>query len=112
MTRHVQKIGLLRHRVEIQQATRTQDSYGDAIETWSTIATVWASVEPISGRELWQAQQAQADVTHTITIRVDSSTPILPEHRVKWGSRIFHVESALTIEEVGRFRVLTTKEQV
>ena len=46
------RIGTLRHRVELQEPVENQDGYGEAERTYTTYATVWASVEPLSGREL------------------------------------------------------------
>src|SRR5512143_2305375 len=63
------RIGKLRHRVTIEQVAETQDADGAGLETWSTYATVQASIEPISGREYFAAQSTQADVTHRIVLR-------------------------------------------
>jgi SPP1 family predicted phage head-tail adaptor len=61
--------GLLRHRFVIKTAIETKDSFGGTVETQITFATVWASIEPLSGRELLQAQQVQAEVTHRVRMR-------------------------------------------
>lgn len=48
---------------------------------WSTFAEVWASVEPLQGREYWNAQQTQSDITHKVRMRwlegVDSKMQIV-----------------------------------
>ena len=46
--------GQLRHRVTIQQATETTDGFGGVTQAWATFATVWAAVEPLTGREYLQ----------------------------------------------------------
>jgi len=38
-------------------------------KTPETYATVWAKPEALSGRELWQAQQASSTVTWRFTVR-------------------------------------------
>ncbi|WP_395585520.1 head-tail adaptor protein, partial [Pseudomonas syringae group genomosp. 7] len=43
--------GTLRHRVLIQQQVTTRDSDGIEQTSWVDVATVWASVEPLSARE-------------------------------------------------------------
>lgn len=40
--------GKLRHRITIQRETVTRDEYGSEVKTWDDLATVWASVEPLS----------------------------------------------------------------
>lgn len=61
--------GDLRHRVLIQQQVTTRDDDGVSHTTWVDVATVWASVEPLSAREFIQSGQTQAAVTARITIR-------------------------------------------
>lgn len=64
------KSGKLRHRVTIQRPVSTQDPQtGAQVIDWQTIATVWASVEPLSVREFIQSQATQSEVTARITIR-------------------------------------------
>ncbi|WP_313319585.1 phage head closure protein [Stenotrophomonas sp.] len=61
--------GELRHRVLIQQHVTTRDDDGVAHTAWTDVATVWASVEPLSAREFIQSGQTQAAITARITIR-------------------------------------------
>ncbi len=69
------KAGALRHRVVVQQDTgTTQDAQGHVTESWATYATRWASIEPLSARELWNARQLQPDITHRVRMRWDSLT--------------------------------------
>jgi len=70
--------GRLRHRVRIEQSVLVVDSNGDAIQDpntgettneWVEVATVWAAIEPISGREFIQSQSTQSQITARIVIR-------------------------------------------
>lgn len=64
--------GKLRHRVTIKAVSNTQDSFGDEsidTEVWTTVATVWADVKPLLGKELIQAQQLHLETTHQVTLR-------------------------------------------
>ena len=63
------KAGSLRHRVTIQRLTITQGPSGDLVETWADVATLWGAVEPLSGREYWQAQQVAAETSIRVRIR-------------------------------------------
>lgn len=84
-------IGSLRHRVTVQQRTSppTRDSFGEPIQVWSNVAGVWASVEPLTGRELFQAQQVRADLTHRIALR--GFAGLNAAERILWGSRVFNL---------------------
>lgn len=61
--------GGLRHRVLIQQQATNRDDDGVQTTMWVDVATVWASIEPLSAREFIQSGQTQAAVTARITIR-------------------------------------------
>ncbi|MGW8180402.1 MAG: phage head closure protein, partial [bacterium] len=41
----------LRSRITIQTPTRTANSYGEPIETFSTYAIRWAEIKMVTGRE-------------------------------------------------------------
>ncbi len=102
------RIGPLRHRVALQSATSSLDEYGGAGLSFSTDATVWASVEPISGRELISAQQQHAETTHRIRVRY--TTNVTQESRIVWESRIFEVVSLIDNKEKKRMIELMCKE--
>ena len=103
--------GKLRHIIEIQEPTRVQDSTGDPIATWATIATRRASIAPLSGRELTNALQVSAEVTHKITIR-GQGLSVSPTYRILFGERIFEIVSSLNTEEKGLEIILLAIERV
>lgn len=78
-------------RVTLEQVTTAKDSYNQGVETWSTLATVWAAIAPVRGREAFAARQFSSEEQYTITInyRADVTTKM----RVKYGSRYFRIES-------------------
>ncbi len=75
------RAGRLRHRVQIQERVETtRDEHGGISPTWSTIATVSASVEPLRGRELFEAQQVQERTT--IRVRMRHYPGLTTKHRL------------------------------
>ena len=63
-------VGRLRHRVRIERLDEsTRDASQAVVPTWVTTATVWASVEPIGGREAMVNGQVQANATHRVVMR-------------------------------------------
>lgn len=92
--------GRLRHRIVIQSPTETINSYGEREQTWATFATVWASIEPMRGRELLEAQQINAELSVKIRIRYLAS--VKPKYRISWDSRTFEINSIANIEERDR----------
>lgn len=89
--------GQLRHRVTLQSASQSTDSYGQVTLTWSDTATVWASVQPLQGREAERAKQIHKDVTHNVTIRYRSG--VSTAQRFKLGSRYLNILSVLNTDE-------------
>lgn len=63
------KSGKLRHRVVIETRNDQQSSSGAVTVVWEYLATVWASVEPLSVREFIQSQATQSEITARIMMR-------------------------------------------
>jgi len=104
------KIGKLRHRVKIQAYTAGRDSFGAEEHVWMDVATVWASVTPVSGKEYFASAQTNTEVSTKITMRYKSG--ITPKMRVVLGARIFEIISALNFEERSVELNLMCKESV
>jgi SPP1 family predicted phage head-tail adaptor len=86
----------LRHRVTLQQRVAGVDALGQAVETWATLAEVWAAVEPLRGRELFAAAQAQAPTTVRITVRYLAG--LTAAARVLWEGKAHDVEAVIDVE--------------
>ena len=95
------RAGLLDRRVTLKRRVETVDSSRQAVISYWPIATVWARVEPLGGREGFGQQQwvATGDVRFTIRWRGD----VTPLHRVLHDGRVFDV---MTVAEEGRREAL------
>jgi SPP1 family predicted phage head-tail adaptor len=103
--------GRLRHLISIQQQTTTQDSYGEAVNTWTDVyANIWASVEPLQGREFFSGEKFQSEITHRIRMRYKSG--LLPKQRVKFGTRYFYVTDIINPQERNKELQLMAKELI
>jgi SPP1 family predicted phage head-tail adaptor len=91
------RAGKLRHEIEIQQPSETQDAYGEPTGSWSTFAAVRASVEPLQGREFFASQQMQAEVTTRFRIRWISG--VSPSMRILFGTRLFNISAVINPDE-------------
>lgn len=64
------KASKLRHRITIQELTGGRDADGDPIaEQWQDKLTVWASLEPLSVKDVLSAQTANSKTTARAVIR-------------------------------------------
>jgi len=104
------KIGELRHRVTIQEKVVTVDAYGGEVITWSTVATVWAAVEPLWGREFLEGRRQENEISTRIRIRYREG--LTPSMRVVWGFRAFDIESVIERESRRREIWLMCRELV
>lgn len=91
------RAGLLRHKIEIQEKVTRRSATGGEQITWEPYCYSWASISPLSGREYFQARQAQATISHKMIMRYQSG--IKPYHRVSWGERIFDINAILNENE-------------
>jgi SPP1 family predicted phage head-tail adaptor len=104
--------GDLRHRVKWQRlVTGTRDQMNIPIESWETIATLWADVRPISGKLQFVAQQLQATTTHRIALR--GGRDVRPSDRFLFGTttRALHVDSAYRVDEQNAWTIVMATEK-
>jgi len=103
------QIGKLRHKADFKHLTQsTQNTYGEAQDTWTIYATQWISIEPLRGRELMLAQQVNAEVTLRVKARYNSAT-LVTDQIIK-GSRTLEIISIVNPEERNEQMELLCKE--
>jgi SPP1 family predicted phage head-tail adaptor len=90
------RAGRLDRLITIQQLTSTRDAvFGSEVQTWSTLAQVWADVRDLSGREFVQARQTGTQITTELTIR--HRTDVTPKQRVLVDGRTLEINNVLQI---------------
>lgn len=87
----------LDRRMALQSVTTVADALGGRTSTWATTTSVWASLDPLGGREAIQAQALQSTLSHRVRIRY--RTDVTPQQRLVYGARTFEI---LTVREIGR----------
>lgn len=100
----------LRHRITIQENISVKDSFGAETPNWTDVASVWASIEPLSGKEFFAAQQINAEVNTKITMRYREG--IKPEMRVVFNERMFNIISVINENERNISLILMAKESI
>ncbi|MEO8630202.1 MAG: phage head closure protein [Betaproteobacteria bacterium] len=91
------RAGALDRRVVIDSAIDTQDATtGEPIRSWGLLATVWASIEPIRGREATIDAGLLAEMDTRITIRYAVALTGLSEndrvrHTVNGIEKIYNI---------------------
>lgn len=108
--------GKLDRRITIQQATVTRGAGGGETRSWTTLATVWANVRPMSGREFVAGQrtgggtttQQLGEVTTTFQIRYRSD--VVEKMRISYDSKTYNIRAVLPSEDRKRFLTLACTE--
>lgn len=96
--------GKLRHRVTIQGQSVGQDSNGNVTIKWLDVATVWASIEPLSAKEFTQSAAVQNRVVARVVIRYRAD--VLPSMRLVHSpltgpQRLYNIEGVLADKDSG-----------
>lgn len=95
------RAGQLRHKLSIERPqTETTASGHTKISSYDCIGTMRASIEPLRGREMLQAQQVNAETTHRIRAR--HRKDIRTSDRLTKDGRVFEIESILNVDERNR----------
>jgi SPP1 family predicted phage head-tail adaptor len=105
--------GTLGRRIKIQRPSTVKDSLGAPSRTWIDVATVWADIQPLSGREAVIASRISAELSHQITVRYQSifdNPQLVAQYRVLYRSRIFNIHSALNEDEKRVLVILLASE--
>lgn len=76
-------------RIEYKELVETQSDLGEVIRNWVLFKELWASVEPIRGREFYESAHTQSEVTHRIRhLYVEGLKPTM---EVRLGDRVFEI---------------------
>ena len=97
------RAGRMIHTITLERRSSGQDSTGQPVDTWATLATVRADIQPIKGNEYFAGSGERADITHRSRIWYQAALSTLSAgDRAVFGSRIFDIEGALNPDERNR----------
>ena len=110
--------GRMRDRSTFQIYNGATDSHGDIRddldENWTDVATVWAAIDPVSGKEFYAAEQSESEVTHKIRCRYFPwlKAELRIRYRAKDTVRIFHIVSIIDWQNRHENVLIMAKELV
>lgn len=96
--------------VSIQRRSTQQGSTGQQADVWTETAKWWASINPVAGREYFNASGERAEVTHKVEGRFGPT--VAPKDRIVYGARVFDIKSVIDQEERRRYLLLMVTEHV
>ena len=90
--------GELRHLVTIQSSTFSQNTYGEtATGKFAPLADVHCKIEPLRGREAFEARQDVSELTHKVTMRYFPT--LTAKMQLAHGDRTLRINSVVNVEE-------------
>ncbi len=106
-------IGRLNKRITFQQPfqdKQKKNEYGEPVDEWEDIKTVWAEIAPVSGNQFFAAKQINSEITHNVYIRYREG--LKPNMRVLFKGRVFEILYIMNIKEENRLLQIYCKELV
>ena len=108
MQKHSIDAGRLRHRLVLERQSETSDGCGGFTTDWELVASIWASIDPVTQSQNSTADALNSNRQHTIAIRWRSDCK--PEMRFKDGDREFAIMSTFDPDETKRYLICTCEE--
>lgn len=103
--------GKYNKRLTIEQPITTQDAAGAPVVAWQALGTgVWASIEPLKGREALTAHQTLAALDTRIHLRYHPALAAMNEKwRCSYNGVIYNINSVVNVGMANReFELLCT----
>jgi len=96
------RAGRLNQRVTFQSRSLVTDEFGNEQNIWADVATVWARVEPIIGREFFAALQTTTAITTRVVVRYSSQVSgVTTKDRIQHGLNVYDIQSAINFNSRG-----------
>lgn len=95
------RTGELRHRIIIQEESFLKTpGTGEKISSWTDVCTVWAAVEPVSGREYFLSLETHSE--QVVRVRIRYRAGITSDMRVIFDENAMYVQSVINPENRNR----------
>lgn len=100
----------MRERVAIKVKARAKDDLGTDIVTETTLATVWAKVQPLRGQEAKDVGRLAPKQLYLITIR--HRTDLTTDNLIVWDSKTLNIRSVQNRDERSQFLSMECEDGV
>jgi len=96
-------------RITIEQATTTRNAVGESTLSWTTFATVWASVESLSARETERFAETLGFMTHKIRIRYLNG--LTSAMRIVYRNRVLEIGQITEQDRLWHQEIICTEKR-
>ncbi len=103
--------GKLRHKLSIQESTSgstKSPATGEFLPAWTTYtSSVWCSVNPVSGAEIFREDQRYILNTLQFGIRYSSARPLNQGMRIVYGGNNYNITEVINADFRNRLLMIT-----
>ena len=103
-------IGRTNKRVSFYKFVEEKNEMNQTTQVLKKIRTVWASVEPKSGREYIEAEKKHPELTYIITTRYMED--VTPDMFIQYRDRLFNIRSIRNIRENNEMLEISCTEKI
>jgi len=87
--------GKLDQRVTLQAKSASRAANGEEVVTWTDVATVWASVQQLRGKEFFAGAQMQDEID--VRVRLRYRTGVTRDQRLMWNGAPLDIVSVIAL---------------
>jgi len=105
----------LNRQLTLETAVNTPDDAGGFTTEWQALGTLWAQINPGTGRERALHNLPRSHVPLQIFIRaapVGTPSRPIPGQRFREGSRIYNINAVTEKDKAGRYLLCHADEEV
>lgn len=96
----------MRHRITFRSRGNGQNAFGEELD-WSDYKTVWASVEPLLGREMFAAQAVNSSAE--VKFRCHYQNDVNDQMRVSFNEKEYDILSVVNVQGLNRETLIYAK---
>ncbi len=103
-------IGRTNKRITFCRYEERENALSQTEQALTEVKTVWASVEPMRGREYQEAQRIRPELTYKVTTRYHKG--ITSDLFIRFGERYFNIISIINVRERNEMLEMVCAEKV
>jgi SPP1 family predicted phage head-tail adaptor len=104
------RAGEMDKRINIQYPAKSKNSFNEDIVTYTTLSTIWASVEPVTGNERFLQQEKISETTVRFRIRYRSD--ITTDKQILYKNKKYDILSIINRDDLYRELIVFAKEVI
>jgi SPP1 family predicted phage head-tail adaptor len=103
-----ERIGRMQEYITLQNKTETTNTFGERVESWSNLASVWANIEYRLNKSKETEEAGQETAISYVNFTIRKRTDVNEISRILHDSRYYDIE-AISESNCRQYNVLSAK---